>query len=996
MNTSLLRTFSAMLGATLLVGGCTKPRQAVPNTLDSPRDVTMVRWCETVTDATTLTVERYDEDTCEGGETAYAVVANAGNQFVHVVRVDAVELSYRDYDRSVPGNTGIIVPEGPTAVQTLAHPTMVFVASTTDPAISVVELRSGTRVPLTIDGEDAGNKLPLAEPLDIVQAFDDEGTSVVVATQPLSGRLVSWTVDAQCDDSAAAWTTGCEASATLTPGPSFTLPGVAFDLALSPTGRAYVSFRDDARVLVVGIAGQALADECGGTPCIISALPAGPSCSDGLDDDGDGLIDAADPQCFSANDSEFGQELRAAPGSLDPTDGQLSACTDGIDNDGNGFADADDPGCRDASDRVEGAGYDGASTLEALTTLGILVPSQDGVAAPLLTPDVPRCSDGIDNDGDGATDWPEDTDCYGPNANSEFPPAVPIIAALALTEEDDLLVAVDRRANQVLVYDTERLELLREINDLDAIHNSDGIPLLSSFLGPIVTDTTTFATALPNVIAGADVIQVAQRRAHIGTTSGYADTVILDQSWTAWSGVPNAEGSELLQGPLVDLIFEPIDLDSGKATLGRVDCDIPLTLEDFVTSPARCEETTLPQPRPIATVLDACDTPVAVGSGAYYENNTGHYAAFPQTSRVGVDLLDRDDCSESTGVTVPEATDALETNSVSDDFATSSGSWSFTFEGEIAGTERTDGIVVEGAGAARGWIAFAGADPCAASPTGLCSSGLVDADECPELADLCLAGSASVCQRDLDICGICPSACRGAADMCATGLLPGDIVVVERIDLDETAEDDCAAFGQVTRQEDVVGLQRLEYVVCAVTEGALEIATFADGCGSPVTAPYPAIDRLPPTECGVPLELSVVSNGWVVQRESLVGPSPYQAIDGMCVFDANGAAQLMRATPDVRFESELGIAFEVAAADEPQTFNGAPIFPRGFAINFDVERNFSYRTTRESQLLLGPATSAIAVGDTDRGRRIVFVDESQSFLWMYNASTYDEADAPLP
>jgi hypothetical protein len=69
---------------------------------------------------------------------------------------------------------------------------------------------------------------------------------------------------------------------------------------------------------------------------------AAPACSNGLDDDGDGLIDhPADPGCTSAAD-------------LSEKDGRLF-CDDGLDNDGDGWTDYSitpslrDPGCRDPS-----------------------------------------------------------------------------------------------------------------------------------------------------------------------------------------------------------------------------------------------------------------------------------------------------------------------------------------------------------------------------------------------------------------------------------------------------------------------------------------------------------------------------------------------------------------------------------------------------------------------------------------------------------------------
>jgi spore coat protein A len=102
------------------------------------------------------------------------------------------------------------------------------------------------------------------------------------------------------------------------------------------------------------------------------AVVTTPACQDGIDNDGDGLIDFAggDPGCESASD--LGER---APHRV---------CDDGIDNDGDGLRDftpdgdgdgiADppgDPGCRIAASNLED----------------------------------PQCSDGRDNDGDGRIDW---------------------------------------------------------------------------------------------------------------------------------------------------------------------------------------------------------------------------------------------------------------------------------------------------------------------------------------------------------------------------------------------------------------------------------------------------------------------------------------------------------------------------------------------------------------------------------------------------------------
>lgn len=77
-----------------------------------------------------------------------------------------------------------------------------------------------------------------------------------------------------------------------------------------------------------------------------------PQCSDGVDNDGDGLIDTNDPGCHWDGDS-------TNPGSYRPNDDNEAnvsgprQCNDGIDNDSDGFVDLADPGCDNSSDDNE-------------------------------------------------------------------------------------------------------------------------------------------------------------------------------------------------------------------------------------------------------------------------------------------------------------------------------------------------------------------------------------------------------------------------------------------------------------------------------------------------------------------------------------------------------------------------------------------------------------------------------------------------------------------
>ena len=141
-------------------------------------------------------------------------------------------------------------------------------------------------------------------------------------------------------------------------------------------------------------------------PCYATQVP---TCSNGIDDDGDGLVDfPADPGCASAgdrdetdvecsdgldNDGDGDVDFPDDPECSSPndtTEGGTPACGDGEDNDGDGLIDTADPDCTSTSDRTE-------------KSMG-------------------QCDDGIDNDGDGAIDFPADPGCQSANDDVEVDP----------------------------------------------------------------------------------------------------------------------------------------------------------------------------------------------------------------------------------------------------------------------------------------------------------------------------------------------------------------------------------------------------------------------------------------------------------------------------------------------------------------------------------------------------------------------------------------------
>ncbi len=130
-------------------------------------------------------------------------------------------------------------------------------------------------------------------------------------------------------------------------------------------------------------------------------------CDDGMDQDGDGLIDCADPDCEEA---ACGSGLVCRAGSCDCRGGDVEThCSDGRDDDCDGVRDCDDPDCTGVAPcQAEAACDDGADDDgDQLTDC-----ADPGCAGQLSCERFEtRCGDGVDNDGDLLVDC-ADPDCF--------------------------------------------------------------------------------------------------------------------------------------------------------------------------------------------------------------------------------------------------------------------------------------------------------------------------------------------------------------------------------------------------------------------------------------------------------------------------------------------------------------------------------------------------------------------------------------------------------
>ncbi|HVR61648.1 MAG TPA: hypothetical protein VMU50_07095, partial [Polyangia bacterium] len=143
-------------------------------------------------------------------------------------------------------------------------------------------------------------------------------------------------------------------------------------------------------------------------------IPVGKTqCSDGIDNDGDGLIDYDDPECVGPLDNDEGSFATGIPG--DNVDPCKQDCffdgNSGMGNDGCDWQLKCDP-------LNTGATAGSTDTAGGTGTAGATGTGGAGGSIFKVPIGMTQCSDGIDNDGDGLIDS-ADPECTGPADNDE-------------------------------------------------------------------------------------------------------------------------------------------------------------------------------------------------------------------------------------------------------------------------------------------------------------------------------------------------------------------------------------------------------------------------------------------------------------------------------------------------------------------------------------------------------------------------------------------------
>lgn len=354
------------------------------------------------------------EPAAQGGVRAYVGASGRGEVAVLDVSEDSEIV---DIDHSIPGVTSVYVDDLVSDIGADPDGRFVFTVNSSTGSLSVVR-HDDVNVAYTVELTDE----PLFEttvfpsPTAPRDAIEAEPRRLAWLSAPLSGRI--YEIDLNVLAAGPKDGRRMPAPAGLVrrvielqggEGETVARPGrVAVD---DDAARLYVTHRDSRALSVIDLAApdQQQRVALGETQCddgyLVDVEDVATICRNGADDDGDGLTDAADPECQRGDTWEGGHATRCL---------QRPQCTNGADDDGDGEIDAEDTDCA-AGDRWERPTPACSNLLD--DDGDGLVDREDPDCANEADDDesgreVSTCADGLDNDGNGRTDL-DDPTCQG-------------------------------------------------------------------------------------------------------------------------------------------------------------------------------------------------------------------------------------------------------------------------------------------------------------------------------------------------------------------------------------------------------------------------------------------------------------------------------------------------------------------------------------------------------------------------------------------------------
>lgn len=435
---------AALTLSTVALVGCRDTTLVPPRSLDSPSAMAVARGnvCLTTFEDADRVVQ-YEISPCEGDERgAIALITNEQSDRLALMDLNSALPRLVDLDPTTPGPNHLEVGRLPVDVAASPDGTIAYTLNQLDRDVSIVDLYT----PQVLPGRFNVDETPIA--MDV-----DPATGEVIVAAGSPSRLYGFEGISYCgpgEPCADSPEPADVAPRTLDlPG---TVSGISFDPARS---ELWIVYRDLAYASVVSFAAEDAGDtSClsgdDSKPCVVANVSLTYGCSDGLDNDGDGLVDQQDVQCYGPRGAEspdgIGRQL-------------IDACANGIDDDEDGLTDRDDPECAFASGLDEGV-------------------------SPFAEPPQTACSDDADNDDDGSVDYPNDLSCYGGVGRAETTISPRGFDAIGVDTHGVFVYVADRSGEQVVVVDARRKQLIdgpaAELPTADAFDISLGVDVAPS------------------------------------------------------------------------------------------------------------------------------------------------------------------------------------------------------------------------------------------------------------------------------------------------------------------------------------------------------------------------------------------------------------------------------------------------------------------------------------------------------------------------------------
>ena len=551
---------STVAGIVLGLSGCNDDNTSTLAAFSMPGDMHVVAHC--MIDDHFVVMDDAGCTAAGGTMVRNLYVANMGSASLSFIPFypKGAEFEVVDITTSVPGVTSIPTGERPHSIAGDALGAFVVLVSAVGNDISIVSTNDNREI--------AWQKLDKKPRKILFHASDD---AFYVFFSDGSVRRLVLTFD--CGNEQGILPASCSLDKdkiTITWTETTTLDGTVSDVIDDPVlNRAFVSYSDRRYISILAYDDTQGSCANGSTsyPCEVRRMGAGFGCADGLDNDGDGLIDAQDPKCFYPWSIESPQSTED---DIQVGWFGIGECGDGIDNDGDGLIDALDPGCVSSNDASEAEGFQPmtpGTCADGIDNNGDGDADRDDMHCRWPSDDESDdtnaitsglCRDGLDNDGDGLIDT-DDSACYGKNGYSESDLASHGRGALGIDPRGRWLYVLDPVDSQLIVIDLSTEKTL-DRSGWYPRHRLVGIPvsrLVLAVAGDIRQD---------DIYQKNDHIVSSERAVvFVTSTSGSVSEYLIHQKLTHTL-------NNVVQNSVEELALRATDTDDDASYVGIVRC----------------------------------------------------------------------------------------------------------------------------------------------------------------------------------------------------------------------------------------------------------------------------------------------------------------------------------------------------------------------------------------------------------------------------------------